>query len=181
MIYICGVRLTDILIEFMYQAKVNNGGNFTIEKKGETILINGKEFELDYSEIFRGYFHIIKDNQSISAEVVGTDFKKKEFKIKVEGRIYSVVMKNQMDLLLENMGLSSQDDTIVKDVKAPMPGLILDIMVNVDDKISKGDQLMVLEAMKMENVLKAPGDGVIKSIEIVKGQSVEKNQVLINF
>ncbi|MCL4145650.1 UNVERIFIED_CONTAM: hypothetical protein GTU68_019273 [Idotea baltica] len=62
-----------------------------------------------------------------------------------------------------------------------MPGLILDILVEVGQTIQKGDQLMILEAMKMENVLKAPGEGSISSIEVSQGDSVEKNQVLIKF
>jgi biotin carboxyl carrier protein len=165
----------------MFQAKVNQRENFTIEKKAETILLDGKEFEMDLSEISKGYFHIIKDNQSISAEVVSADVKHKTFQIKVNGNIHEVTLKNKMDLLLDKMGISAQDDTTIKDIKAPMPGLILDILVSVGDEISKGNQLMVLEAMKMENVLKASGDGIVKSIEVIKGQSVEKNQLLINF
>ncbi len=165
----------------MFQAKVNQGENFTIEKKQETILLDGKEFRIDWSEIKKGYFHIIKDNQSISAEIVSADIKQKYFQIKVNGNIHEVTLKNNMDMLLDKMGISAQDDTTIKDIKAPMPGLILDILVTVGDEISKGNQLMVLEAMKMENVLKAAGDGVVKSIEVVKGQSVEKNQILINF
>ena len=165
----------------MFQSKVNEGENFTIEKKEETILLDGKEFKMDLSEISKGYFHLLKDNKSITAEVVNADFKLKTFQIKVNGNIHEVTLKNKMDLLLEKMGISSQDDNTLKDIKAPMPGLILEILVAVGDEITKGNQLMVLEAMKMENVLKATGDGVVKSIEVVKGQSVEKNQILINF
>ena len=165
----------------MFQAKVNQGKNFTIEKKEETILLDGKEFKMDLSEITKGYFHILKDNESITAEVVSADVKLKTFQIKVNGNIHEVILKDKMDILLDKMGISSQDDNTIKDIKAPMPGLILDILVTVGDEITKGNQLMVLEAMKMENVLKAPGDGIVKSIEVVKGQSVEKNQILINF
>jgi biotin carboxyl carrier protein len=165
----------------MFQAKVNQGENFTIEKKEETILLDGKEFKMDLSEITKGYFHILKDNVSITAEVVSADVEHKTFQIKVNGNIHEVTLKGKIDLLLDKMGISSQDDNTLKDIKAPMPGLILDILVSVGDEISKGNQLMILEAMKMENVLKATGDGIVKAIEVVKGQSVEKNQVLINF
>ncbi|MCC7050886.1 MAG: acetyl-CoA carboxylase biotin carboxyl carrier protein subunit, partial [Bacteroidia bacterium] len=53
--------------------------------------------------------------------------------------------------------------------------------VKEGDKVTKGDALMVLEAMKMENILKSPGDGIIKKINVSKGQAVEKNTVLITF
>ena len=62
-----------------------------------------------------------------------------------------------------------------------MPGMVLNILVNEGDTIKKGDPLIVLEAMKMENILKSPTDGVIKKIPINKGVAVEKNQLLIQF
>ena len=86
-----------------------------------------------------------------------------------------------MDVLLEQMGIDMAAANVVNDLKAPMPGLVLEIPVSVGQEIKKGDQLIILEAMKMENVLKAVGDGVVKSIEVGKGDSVEKNQVLIKF
>ena len=62
-----------------------------------------------------------------------------------------------------------------------MPGLVLSIMVRVGDSVKKGQGLMVLEAMKMENIIKSPSDGIVKSIYIKKSDAVEKNQVLIKF
>ena len=68
---------------------------------------------------------------------------------------------------------------MVNDIKAPMPGLILEVNVKEGDEVKEGDYLLVLEAMKMENALTAPRDAVIKSISVEKGQTVEKNQLLI--
>jgi len=62
-----------------------------------------------------------------------------------------------------------------------MPGLILGISVTIGDTVSKGDTLLILEAMKMENSIKSPTDGVIKNIAVKKGETVEKNQVILNF
>jgi biotin carboxyl carrier protein len=62
-----------------------------------------------------------------------------------------------------------------------MPGLILDIKVAPGDLVKKGDVVVILEAMKMENSIKSPGDGVVKDIKVALKQSVEKNQVLIQF
>jgi biotin carboxyl carrier protein len=69
----------------------------------------------------------------------------------------------------------------VNEVKAPMPGMVLKILVKDGDEVKKGDPLLVLEAMKMENILKSPTDGVIKKIAAVTGVAVEKNQLLIQF
>ncbi|MCL4125700.1 UNVERIFIED_CONTAM: hypothetical protein GTU68_028898 [Idotea baltica] len=62
-----------------------------------------------------------------------------------------------------------------------MPGLILDINVKVGQEVIEDDALLILEAMKMENVLTAPRDGMIKSITVSKGDAVDKNQLLITF
>jgi biotin carboxyl carrier protein len=77
------------------------------------------------------------------------------------------------------MGLSLAASKVINDVKAPMPGMILDIMVSEGQEVKEGDNLLVLEAMKMENTILAPRDAVIKSISIAKGKTVTKNEVLI--
>jgi biotin carboxyl carrier protein len=62
-----------------------------------------------------------------------------------------------------------------------MPGMVLNVLVNEGQTVKKGDALLVLEAMKMENILKSPAEGTIKKITAVKGTAVEKNQILIQF
>ena len=62
-----------------------------------------------------------------------------------------------------------------------MPGLVLSVLVTEGDEVKKGDNLLVLEAMKMENMIKSPTDGIIKKIEIKQGNKVEKNELLISF
>jgi biotin carboxyl carrier protein len=77
--------------------------------------------------------------------------------------------------------MNNLQNNSAKEIKAPMPGLIFDIKVKEGDEVKKGDPVLILEAMKMENILKSPGDGTVKKIKIKKGESVEKNQVLIQF
>ena len=62
-----------------------------------------------------------------------------------------------------------------------MPGLVRNVNINVGDLIKKGDSLIILEAMKMENVLKSPIDGIISELGVKPGESVEKNQILLSF
>ncbi|MNR65826.1 2-oxoglutarate carboxylase large subunit [compost metagenome] len=69
----------------------------------------------------------------------------------------------------------------MKEIKAPMPGLVLNVMVQEGQEVGKGDNLLVLEAMKMENIIKSPDSGIVKKILITKGDKVEKNEVLIQF
>ena len=79
------------------------------------------------------------------------------------------------------MGLSLAEDIAVSEIEAPMPGVIIDVLVSDGQEVKKGDFLCVLEAMKMENTLLSTGDGIIKTVKISKGQTVEKGHVLIEF
>ncbi|NJX17348.1 biotin/lipoyl-containing protein, partial [Tamlana crocina] len=92
---------------------------------------------------------------------------------------YRVKISNELDLLIDEMGLSLAAAQVVNDIKAPMPGLILDVLVEEGQKVKEGDYLLVLEAMKMENTLTAPRDGVVKSVSVKKGETVDKSQLLI--
>ncbi len=83
--------------------------------------------------------------------------------------------------VLEKMGLSSLNSAKISELKAPMPGMVLKVFVNEGDEIKKGENLFVLEAMKMENIIKAPRDAVIKTVKIKPGDKVEKGQILLQF
>src|SRR5690606_3417991 len=96
-------------------------------------------------------------------------------------RSYTVQLRDKFDLLLEKMGMNNGQSGKINTIKAPMPGLIVDVRVKEGDTVKANDPLLILEAMKMENMIKPPGDAVVKSIKVRKGDNVEKNQVLIEF
>lgn len=135
----------------------------------------------DIAEIREGGFHVLKDTVSYNAEVVKAHLSDKSFTVKVNGKLMEVKVQDKFDLLLQQLGLSQANGTQPKDLKAPMPGLILDIKVTDGQAVLKGDAVIILEAMKMENVIKAPADGTVKTVKVKKGDNVEKNQVLIVF
>lgn len=165
----------------MFKAVINDQTHFEINKEGGTYMVDKQPMEIDIHRVSEGYFHIIHEAKSYRAELVSADYERKSFIIKVNGQEVSLDIKDRFDLLLEKLGMTDLTKTAVNDIKAPMPGLILDIKVKVGDQVVKGDQLLVLEAMKMENILKAPGEGEVKEIKVNKGDSVEKNQILIQF
>jgi biotin carboxyl carrier protein len=165
----------------MLKVIINEQQAFEVETKNETTTLNGQLFAWDLVALDNGHFHIIKDNRSFNAEVVEANYADKSFKVKVNETIYNVAAKDRFDLLLEQMGMNSSAKSKVNNIKAPMPGLIWDIKVQIGDAVKAGDVVLVLVAMKMENALKSAGDGVVKSIKVNKGDSVDKNQVLIEF
>ena len=160
---------------------VINEQTFDISDEKGAILVNNTPFSWDLLDISENHFHIIKDNQSYNAELVEANYAEKIFKLKINGTIHTINLKNRTDLLLEKMGMSSAASAKLNNLKAPMPGLIYEMKVKVGDEIKKGDVLLILVAMKMENAIKAAGDGIVKSIKTNTGDSVEKGQLIMEF
>jgi biotin carboxyl carrier protein len=168
----------------MLKVKVNGKAEHAIEFSDKALSsgsIDGKQFECDIIEVKNGSFHVIKDNRSYTVEVVKADPVEKTFTVTVNGNKYSLSVKDKYDDLLKSLGMDNLAGGKVNEIKAPMPGLVLDIVVAEGATVKKGDPVIVLEAMKMENILKSPADGTVKKINVKKGVAVEKNQVLINF
>lgn len=124
-------------------------------------------------------FHVLNGHQAAKAKVLEANFDTKSITVEVNGNQYQVQIKDEYDQLVKKLGLSVAADNKMKDLKAPMPGLVLDVVVKVGQQIKKGDSLLILEAMKMENVIKSAGEGVVKSILVGKGKSVDKGEILL--
>ncbi|EAY28830.1 acetyl-CoA carboxylase biotin carboxyl carrier protein subunit [Microscilla marina] len=147
----------------------------------EGLKLNGEEFSWDLLQLQDNSYHIIHNNKTFQVEILKADYLAKTFTLQVNGHLYTVNSEDKMDLLLKRLGMDNVNQNKVNDVKAPMPGLILSVNVNEGDEVKKGDILMILEAMKMENALKCPADGKVKAVKVKQGQNVEKNQLLILF
>lgn len=166
----------------MYKAKVDQD-LFEIEfsdDKGLKGSINGAFFEMDLVQN-GGQHHLIHNHQSYTIELVNIDKAEKSCTLLVNNKEISIHVEDRFDSLLKSLGMDNMNSLKVDELKAPMPGLVLNILVQEGEQVSKGDGLLVLEAMKMENIIKSPTDATIKSIEVLKGNAVEKNEVLIKF
>jgi len=97
----------------------------------------------------------------------------------VDGKWITADLKNEQQLLLERLGFKTAAEKSIGLLQAPMPGKILELLSAEGDEVELGDPVAILEAMKMENELKAPCAGTIDSISVTKGTSVEKNQILL--
>jgi biotin carboxyl carrier protein len=165
----------------MYKVKVNDQFLFEVENKDSAFLVNGEHVQLDLSTIGHDNTHVLYQNKSFNTELVDINKAEKTCKIKVNGNIYQISIEDQFDVLLKQLGLDNLAVNKVLEIKAPMPGLVLKVLVEENVEVKKGDNLLVLEAMKMENILKSSTDGVVKKILVRQGDKVEKNQILVQF
>ena len=156
-----------------YKLSVNNS---TPIELSESDLKN-----LDAVSIEKNQFHILKDNKPYHAEIISTDFIAKKYTVKVNNNTYEVAIANPLDSLIKDMGFEVGLAKQVNAIKAPMPGLILEISVSIGQTVKENDSLLILTAMKMENSFLSPREGVIKSIAVNVGDSVVKGDLLIEF
>ena len=156
-----------------YKVKVNDGLEFKVSSKDVLTLDAVKDSDNNY--------HILQNNKPFRAKLTSSNFNQKAYTVSVNNNTYTVQISDDLDTRIQEMGFSISLTKHINSIKAPMPGLILDINVRIGQQINENDPLLVLEAMKMENVICSPREGIIKSISANKGDAVEKNQLLIEF
>jgi biotin carboxyl carrier protein len=166
----------------MLNIKVNQKTVFKVEDSGKDQMeINGRILNPDVYFRDKKHAHILIGNKSYNVELLELNEETGTLKIRVNSGEYEVEIKDRFDDLLRDLGMDKGIASKVNEIKAPMPGLVLHVNVNEGDEIKKGDSILVLEAMKMENNIKSPVDGRIKKIQVSKGLAVEKGQVLVSF
>ncbi len=161
----------------MIKATINNKEEFEVDG----FLLNGALKTLDIIKVRENTFHVLHQNKSYNVTLVNYNEEDKLMVLNINGNNYEVSIRDKNDLLLQKLGIRAGGASAVQQVKAPMPGLIISVSVDKGDEVKKGDTLLILEAMKMENVIKSPRDGKIKSIAAELKKAVEKNQVLVEF
>jgi biotin carboxyl carrier protein len=154
-----------------FKVKVNNSLDFDLNKE----QIKG----LNIVRLKKSNYHILQNNQSFKAELVKSDFSKKNYSIIINSNTYHVSITNSLDLLIKEMGYSVGSSKRLNFIIAPMPGIIIDLNVKKGDVVKEGDTLIILEAMKMENAIICSKDSIVKSVHAKKGDTVQKNKLLI--
>jgi len=147
----------------------------------DTINLDSDENNFQVEELERGVYEVISNGKTEIIEVLSVDLETKSLKIRHQHHVHDMVFKNDLDLVLDKMGIKRSVENLSTDIKAPMPGKVIEIVVKEGDKIEKGAAIIILEAMKMENVLKAEVDCSIKKVLVNSSENVEKNQVLVEF
>lgn len=155
--------------------KINVNDTFHFDMDQESVL------QLDAVSVGPNDFHILQEKTPFKASIIASDFNQKKYTVTVNGNKYTVAIANPLDILIKEMGFETGLAKQVNAIKAPMPGLILEISVVVGQEVKENDNLIILGAMKMENSFLSPRDGIIKSISVAVGDAVDKGQLLIEF
>ena len=143
-------------------------------------ILNGEDFNLEISEDGSYVYHVGWNGKQYNVQILPGDDEIHP-RIRVNGNTFNIEIIDKFDELLKELGMEILTVSKVKDIKSPMPGLVLEVNTKSGANVTKGDPLLILEAMKMENVIKSPIDGVVKDVFVNPSEAVEKNVVLISF
>lgn len=145
--------------------------------EGKNLLINEKKQDFVVDKLDDNTYNVLFNNKSYRLFIESID--KNTCTIFVNGRSHEISVKDERDQLLDQYGIADALHTVEREIRAPMPGLVLDILVTEAELVEVGHGLIVLEAMKMENELKAPSTGRVASIHVNPGDPVAKGDLLI--
>jgi len=142
------------------------------------VRIGNRLLEVDFESVSgQPVYSLILDGKSFEAYVQEGD---ENWQVLLHGRLYPAQVEDEREKRLRAAGGASVTATGEYNLKAPMPGLVVAIPVAEGQKVQKGEVLLILESMKMQNELKAPRDGTISRIRVKTGESVEQRQTLLN-
>lgn len=156
-----------------------NGKDFSIDVLDDRhIKVDGKIFEVDFMSIAnQPVFSLIIGGKSFEAYVyAGED----DFQVLLQGRSYSVKVEDEREKRLRAAGGSTVSQSSEYHLKSPMPGMVVSLPVEEGQSVTKGQVLVILESMKMQNELKSPRDGILARVKVKPGDSVEQRQPLLS-
>ena len=155
-----------------------SGKEFTIEVIDEKhISINGKILAVNFESVNgQPVYSLIIDGKSHEGYVYPDD---ESWQVLLKGRLYQVVVEDEREKRLRTAG-GSVSESGEFHLKAPMPGMVVSIPVAEGDTVKKGQVLLVLESMKMQNELKSPRDGAVHRLRVKPGDKVEQRQPLLS-
>lgn len=150
------------------------------------VKVNGFDFSFDETmiaaaSIVQGspsQFNLLINNRSVNVTLL-QDIAGKKASFEIDGEVYETEIKDELDQRLDEMGFSTSSAKQIKEIKAPMPGLVIEIAVKAGQHVNEGEKLLILGAMKMENIITIPVAATVKRIAVSANDAVEKGQVLI--
>jgi biotin carboxyl carrier protein len=160
---------------------LNNHPPLNVTIRGKDIQVNGHKIEADILKISNNQYHILYQNKSYHACLVRDQNNPNTIRIKINNQEFLAQLTDPFRSFFAESKSEKKHSKSTAPLISPMPGLIVKVFIQEGMEVRTGDPLLVLKAMKMENVIKAPQHGRVLSVKVTEGQSVEKGQALIQF
>jgi biotin carboxyl carrier protein len=156
-----------------------DGRQFTVEIIDEKhVSVDGNIYEIDFESVAgQPVFSLIVDGRSHESYIYQDD---DNWQVLIRGRLYPVTVEDERERRLRAAAGGGVVETGEFHLRAPMPGLVVTIPVEEGQPVKKGQVILILESMKMQNELKAPRDGTIGRIRVRAGETVEQKQTLLS-
>ena len=155
------------------------GRQFLVEIMDEKhVSVDGKVYEVDFESVSdQPVYSLIVDGKSHEAYAAqGED----NWQVLLRGRLYPVMVEDEREKRLRSAVGGGVAETGEFLLRAPMPGLVVAIPIEEGQAIKKGQVLLILESMKMQNELKSPRDGMVGRVRVKAGETVEQKQTLLS-
>lgn len=159
----------------MKYVTIVNGQRYDIEIGNDgRLLVNGAPRQVDFLPLGPSLYSVIMNNQSLQLVIDGESG---HYDVLLNGHLYETTVLDEHAMMMAQRrgGLVTKSG----DLKAPMPGLIVQVPVAVGQEVAAGHTLVILESMKMQNELQAPVSGTVESVHCSAGQSVDKGDLLV--
>jgi biotin carboxyl carrier protein len=153
----------------------------TLKLSGAKLLQDGSKQAIDICKISPTRYHLLLEGRSVEAHLADTDREGKHTVWNIAGASVEVEILDETDMAIQKLGMANTAHPPDTTVRAPMPGQILEVYVEPGQTVAAGDSLLVLKAMKMENIIRSPRDGVVRQVSVIPGALVEKHAVLMHF
>jgi len=142
------------------------------------VTVDGVTYEVDFRTVSGQPVHsLIVDGQSFEAYINPSE---EDWQVLLHGDLYDIKVEDERELRLRASSGGILSERGEYQMKAPMPGLVVAIPVSEGQQVEKGDVLLILESMKMQNELRAPKDGIVSRIRVNAGDNVEQRETLLS-
>ncbi len=163
-----------------YATTINNKTYIIEINDDKRVFVDSVEYAVDFESVSgQPVYSLLLDGRSYEAYVYA-DEETDAWQVLLSGDLYTVQVEDEREKRLRAQAGGVAAATGEFNLKAPMPGLIVDVLVAEGQAVKKGDILIILESMKMQNELKSPIDGTVQRVRAKGGESVEHNQVLLS-
>ena len=142
------------------------------------VSVDGKVYEVDFESVSgQPVFSLIVDGKSHEGYVARGD---ENWQVLLRGRLYPITVEDEREKRLRSAAGGGVAESGEFHLRAPMPGLAVAILVEEGQTVKKGQVLLILESMKMQNELKSPRDGTIGRVRVKAGETIDQKQTLLS-